>query len=710
MEEIFNLIKKNNFDEIYKLIKNNKITDLNIRDQNYNYFIQYIINYNQVRILELILVLQTENTINIRLDILDTDGRSILYNCIKYNYYELIDLLIKCNQKSIGISIIEIKDKLGYNALHYSVIFNNFDAFKLLLENNASPYVLSNDKSNIFIVCLMYKRDEMLKHLLTKKYNINFFSNNGETLIQIATNYNNNNIINLLLETKINLNNKTSDYGLTILHQSVILDNFNLFKKLLDKNIDINLPDFYGNTALHYIVTDKRINYLELFIKNDNIKFNISNINGETPLHILLNYDDISDDILTRFIVDSDINLQNNNGDTCLMIIIKKKLYMKFKKILVIKPLNFFIENNKNDTMKLTDELLDLLVDSYYNQIRINKDELLIDWEKWCSVGLFEKLKTLVNKKNSEEICKYKIKDVIQKEKRTLPKLSNIELFFDNGIFTNSCYYTGAPIDILFGLLLLSRDFKDLGIVIDYPLTENTELENYYQKIGLDYPYKLDFSNIEIIWSYQKIIYPSFFNDEIGKLIKIKKYIVVPIGIESSNGSHANILFWDINKKTIERFEPNGSNYPIGLNYNPELLDELLKNKFRSFDPDIKFYHPYNFLPPISFQILESLETIKCKRIGDPNGFCAVWCIWWVYQRMLNIKINIKDIATELIKSIKFDNQSFKHIIRNFSKKITDIRDAQLKNFNLDINDWIVGNYTVEILNDMEKNIYKNLK
>ena len=44
--EIFDLIKKQEFDEIYKIIKNNKITNLDIKDSNYNYFIQYIVNYN----------------------------------------------------------------------------------------------------------------------------------------------------------------------------------------------------------------------------------------------------------------------------------------------------------------------------------------------------------------------------------------------------------------------------------------------------------------------------------------------------------------------------------------------------------------------------------------------------------------------------------------------------------------------------------------
>jgi hypothetical protein len=59
---------------------------------------------------------------------------------------------------------------------------------------------------------------------------------------------------------------------------------------------------------------------------------------------------------------------------------------------------------------------------------------------------------------------------------------------------------------------------------------------------------------------------------------------------------------------------------------------------------------------------------------------------------------------------MKFDNQSFKSIIRNFSKKITEIRDGYLKKNNLDINDWIVGNYNQEILDKLEKDIFKNIK
>ena len=728
-KEIFNLIKEQKFNEIYKIIKNKQITNFDFKDNNYNYFIQYIINYNQLEIFELIINLS--NIINIRIDILDTDGRTILYNCIKFNYYKMIKLLIDYNKKNIGISIIDMKDRLGLTSLHYSVIFNNFDIFKLLLENDADPYILSKDGSNVFIFCFTYERYEILNYLLDNhKYKINFFNNNGETLLQVAINYYNikqDKIIDRLLESNINLNNTNSDYGLSAIMQTIILDKYDIFEKLLDKNVDINITDFYGNTPLHYIFIYKQINYLERLFKDPEIftiqKFNSSNINGEIPLHILLDSDidlsEINQNILEKIIMESDLNIQNNMGVTCLMKLINNNMVSKFKDILVIKPLNFFIEDNNYTKFELTDTILDILVESYYNMIKVNKNELILDWEKYCSIDDIDKLKKIISVKgtNSSDICKGKIREIIRKEKRTLPLLNKINLQFDNGIFTNFCFFTGSPIDVLFGLILLKNDFKTKGleIILDYPLTVNINLETYYKKIGMDYPYKLDFSNIEIIWSYQKIFFPSYFDDMIYKYINdntTKQYICIPIGIETAVGSHANILFWDINKKTLERFEPNGSNYPMGLNYNPELLDSIIENKFKQFDSKLEYFPPFKFLPTISFQILENLETSKCKKIGDPNGFCAVWCIWWVYQRMLNInnsKLQINNIADELIKSIKIEGYSFKTIIRNFSKKITDIRDIYLKIVSIDINDWIVGNYSEETLNKLEKNIFKNI-
>ena len=49
--------------------------------------------------------------------------------------------------------------------------------------------------------------------------------------------------------------------------------------------------------------------------------------------------------------------------------------------------------------------------------------------------------------------------------------------------------------------------------------------------------------------------------------------------------------------------------------------------------PDIKYIRPYNFLPKISFQLLDIIERKK-RKIGDPIGFCALWSIWYVDNRI----------------------------------------------------------------------------
>jgi len=114
------------------------------------------------------------------------------------------------------------------------------------------------------------------------------------------------------------------------------------------------------------------------------------------------------------------------------------------------------------------------------------------------------------------------------------------------------------------------------------------------------------------------------------------------------------------------------------------------------------------YLPVIGFQIIENFNEIKCKRIGDPDGFCGIWCIWWAYQKLQNYKINSKILCLELIKEIKYKNINFKELIRNFSKNITKLRDGYLKKFNLDINDWVSGNYNEDILIHLDKIICDN--
>ena len=101
----------------------------------------------------------------------------------------------------------------------------------------------------------------------------------------------------------------------------------------------------------------------------------------------------------------------------------------------------------------------------------------------------------------------------------------------------------------------------------------------------------------------------------------------------------------------------------------------------------------------------EIYETPTCKKLGDPNGFCAIWCAFWIDKRIENYKLDAKVLIDQIIKEIKLQNLKFKNVIRNYSKKITDIRDNYLSKYKIDINQWVNNTFDEKIINKLEKDI-----
>jgi hypothetical protein len=196
-----------------------------------------------------------------------------------------------------------------------------------------------------------------------------------------------------------------------------------------------------------------------------------------------------------------------------------------------------------------------------------------------------------------------------------------------------------------------------------------------------------------MIWVNKKLYLINEFFDKISECKnKNSNFIVIPLGIEMKEGSHANYIVYDLNKNTVERFEPHGSTTPPGLNYDPDLLDEILALRFKSFDEKIEYYSPKDFLPKIGFQMMDMMEN-KQKRIGDPGGFCALWSIWYIDMRMIYKDLNPKELVNLLIDTIKKQNVSVKNMIRNYALNIIKDRDDILNKAGLDINDWLNDQY-----------------
>ena len=185
------------------------------------------------------------------------------------------------------------------------------------------------------------------------------------------------------------------------------------------------------------------------------------------------------------------------------------------------------------------------------------------------------------------------------------------------------------------------------------------------------------------------------------------RLLIIPIGIELAQGSHANILIYDKKNNTIERFEPNGKEHPLNFYYNPNLLDTYLHKTFEKYFLNVKYLKPSDFLPKIGFQLYDANETKKTKIIGDPGGYCVAWCFWYAYNRALYIDIPPDQLVITLIIAIKKKNQLFRDVIRSFAKNITNIRDDILIKVDIDINDWINNNVTSEQVKHVHELIQK---
>ena len=250
MSNIIELIKNKNIKELINLIKKDKDINLNVKDNNYNYFIYYVLLYNEEELINLILER------NIRLDILDTDGRNILYVPIKYSYNNILKKILSADNKHIGIPIIDIKDKLGLTALHYAIIFNNFEAFKILLDNGSNIFTNNNQSLNAFHICIQYNRNDFFIELINKVTELNVHTTNNENLLQYSISYDRFDLVPIILSKKIQINNQEQLNGLSALHQVIIKGQPDLVKPLINYGANINLQDFYGNTPLHYILYD----------------------------------------------------------------------------------------------------------------------------------------------------------------------------------------------------------------------------------------------------------------------------------------------------------------------------------------------------------------------------------------------------------------------------------------------------------------------
>ena len=718
---LYNIIKFSYNDILIKFLEKNKITIgmsiLEIKDSNQNIPLFYAIKLFNIECVKIIL----EYTHNFYIS--NSDGDNALHLAIKSQNFDLFKLV------SEYFKDIKSRNKVGESYLHLIVKLRCYDMleyfiFKISNEPNIKEMVnFIEFKYNFTIlhyICIgldFVSLEILSRAKILDLLNGNIQDNSGN----IFYHYFINNILNY--------NNITSEFRDNILNMN------KLFKNI---KWNINIYNIDGNTPSH------------IFFSNIDF-FASSNLN------LLINW-------IGELI---DMNIQNFKGESVLYLIIKNNYWKNISNILINKKLDIFIIVDGVETIfdhiekKDYDEFLNMITQSYLNQLTNNvKSSKWIEyWDNRCKkiVKLSELNETeleliknldIINLSNTKEKSKLNDNICFDVIKNKLTKA--IEIFIQSkNAFESSSYpqthkftkliskypnvivstFTGSTIDVLVGMFYLGSKFntknnlnyikssinilKDKddiinckiiqsdNLILPKPSLNNQNIPNHICEIY----------GFEILWINKNIIFPTFKNQSINTILNWmfdnksdgSRWFIIPIGIEFGSLLHANYLIIDIELMEIERFEPHGAYHPIGLNYEPELLDMFILNYINETGLQFEYFKPKDYLPKIGFQVIE-INELKADYIGDPNGFCALWCIWWVDMRLSNPNIPRNKLIKQLNKEFINDKYSYKKLIRDYSYYIVDIRDKIFIKANTNINEWIndtIPEKNIELLNSI---------
>jgi ankyrin repeat protein len=690
---IFKLVKKNDYKQIYKLIDNTKSFNVNIFNNNNISLLEICIQANQIQLIKLLL------SRNIRFDILNSNNLSILDHIIRFNKIDIMKLFLEFNLNSIGSDILSVKGKFDIYPIHLAVLSMKLDMLKLIIKYSNDISYKNHRGDNIMHMASSSKKySQILKYLIKNHPQLYTFNKNDESPIHLAIIQNfPKNIIQLLVDN-FDINLISGKKNIVPMFTAIIENNESIYSMIDKLNINLDIQDYTGNNIFTYCIQNENYRYFDKFfnkINESKFNFNLVNIFGQTTLHSILDNLPflkycIQNKKLSFFIKNTNLNLQDNHGNSIFLLLCKFDLWESYYSVLESKPINAFLKNNKlqkpiqfikNNQLN---EFYNLLRSSFFFFIK-NNSQYQIDKN------------ILIKCSKINDKCKHFIYNYIKmKSISVLPKKIS---YCHNIIDNNTSYVTfiGLQLDIFFGLFYLFKKNKKILTTLKLNVfSDNKLLIEFYNNNGIDKDFQYDIPNLEIKWTFQKLILPENFFTLFTKKNK-KSIIIVPIAIILQEGSHSNILIFDIKKNIVIRFEPYGSKYPFNFNYNPNLLDLKLEEAFSKIQQKFNFIPPKLYLQKLSFQAFEISEDQINKKIGDPGGFCAAWSLWFAenYINNSNKIDNLSEFIDDLILQIRIKNISFKNMIRSFSAKIATFRDKYLKKINIDINQW--NNGTLDI-------------
>ncbi|MFJ7733721.1 ankyrin repeat domain-containing protein [Lysinibacillus sp. NPDC097231] len=251
-----------------------------------------------------------ENGANV--NFVNKDGENSISEAIKLPNKKLA---ISLMNKGMGrIKVGKEKDTLAHIAI-------NNEQYEILKELHkfGVDMDVKNEMGHTVLYSAMRKGNrEMIEYLINEiKVGIQEVDNEGNNIVQVALlqQLNNTALIKELLNLDIDLK-RVNIGGQNTYETAILTQNKEIVQIFIDKGLDLNKVDKFGNNAIHVLLNHKKDNLTflaELIKKGTDI--NGLNEKGQTPLYLaIINGDKKTiEELINK---KADINTVNSNGDS----------------------------------------------------------------------------------------------------------------------------------------------------------------------------------------------------------------------------------------------------------------------------------------------------------------------------------------------------------------------------------------------------------
>lgn len=603
---------------------------------------------------------------------------------------------------------------------HYLIIFNKLDILKL----TKFPIYKENDEGlNGFFLAAKYENIEILKYLI-ETYGDYIYNKNDKN--ELFINYLNPELIIKLLHYKLEWKRlflqkvsaevtifdlllsdckyeeilkilnifKPDDCHLNglIVNESITSDNVISILKLFDPSV-YNIRDSEDFNLLFSAIT-RNDNNLINFLLNSSIESNyFTMVNTYSPLMFSYFNNNLK---ITKIIWD---HIKNNFDYTAttksnenIAHFLLKNSYLDPLSLDILTNCNSYVWHQHNINKVTPLHLLTKLNFDNYHKI-ITNQEINLNVIGPTNKKLVDFLKEN-NNENSNMWIKY------LSTKKEYKEINDVTL--ENYTYSHGNLFQSKFKDISMIVLTLKNKYVNLYL----PNIDDITLKNLNasENISINWPDSIfDFSPI-FPWI---ICYESedkfWIHKNLNNLINATRrekthdfgFVYLSLSVNNT-GLHANILIYDFNKMTIERFDPYGDTV-----YFDKKLDEILEEEL-TWNTGFKYLKPSDYMPVSGFQTISDELNPLNQKSGDFGGFCLAWCTWYLEHRIKNIKIDQKDLVKKLIKKMSQMDISFMEYIRNYANKLNEERVINLVKAGIDekkVSNTIIDNKTNHILN-----------